>query len=99
MMVHLIPAESSRADDIMSYAESAAEKGGAFEFKNLAPGKYWLLTRAAPDDEMINRPSTPVAWDPNGRTKLRREAMATKNEIELQPCARVKDFSLRANPH
>jgi hypothetical protein len=54
-----------------------------------------LIARAAPDDEMSDRPVTPLAWDASERAKLRREAMAAKNEIELQPCGRVKDYVLR----
>jgi hypothetical protein len=36
-----------------------------------------------------------AAWDAAARAKLRREAMAAKNEIELQPCGRVKDYALK----
>ena len=38
-----------------------------------------------------------IAWDANERAKLRRQAMAAKNEIELQPCGRWKDYVLRFN--
>jgi hypothetical protein len=62
---------------------------------NLAPGKYWLIARAAPDDETSDLPVTPVAWDATERAKLRREAMTAKNEIELRPCGRVIDYGLR----
>jgi hypothetical protein len=51
--------------------------------------------RAAPDDETSDRPVAPIGWDATERAKLRRQAMAAKNEIELQPCGRVKDFILR----
>jgi hypothetical protein len=37
----------------------------------------------------------PAAWDAVERTKLRREAEAAKNEIELKPCQRVNDQVLR----
>jgi len=64
-------------------------------FINIAPGKYWLITRVTPNGEPVNRLATPAAWDPSERAKLRREAMAAKNEIELQPCGRVKEYVLR----
>ncbi|MGH9935807.1 MAG: carboxypeptidase regulatory-like domain-containing protein [Blastocatellia bacterium] len=98
MLVHLTPAETTSADDVLRYAETAAGKDGAFEFKHIAPGKYRMLARAAPDDEPSDRPATPIAWDANERAKLRRETAAAKNEIELQPCGRVKDYVLRFNP-
>jgi len=40
----------------------------------------------------------PAAWDSVERVKLRREAIAAKNEIELQPCARIRDLLLRYPP-
>jgi hypothetical protein len=55
---------------------------------NLAPGKYWLIARAASDDETSDRPIAPIAWDANERAKLRKEAEALKLEVELKPCQR-----------
>ncbi len=91
LAVHLVPAETASANDVMRYAETVAESEGAFEFRNMAPGKYRLLARAAPDDESSDRPSAPVAWDAVERAKLRKEAEAIKVEIELKPCQRVTD--------
>jgi hypothetical protein len=58
---------------------------------NVAPGKYWPVARAVPDDEPSDRPPAPVAWDANERAKLRREAEALKVEIELKPCQRAAE--------
>lgn len=91
LVVHLVPAETASANDVLRYAETVAEREGAFGFKNIAPGKYRLLARAAPDDEPSDRPSAPVAWDANERAKLRKEAEAMKIEIELKPCQGVTD--------
>mgnify|MGYP002783972240 CR=1 FL=1 len=95
LRVHLIPAETTAADDLLRYAEKIAASDGAFAFTNLAPGKYLLLTRAVPDNEPADRPPSPVAWDNAERLKLRSEAEAAKTEIELKSCQRVKDFVLR----
>jgi len=81
--VHLVPVE---ADDFWRYAETMADGDGALRFQHLAPGKYWLLAKPAIEGE----PDRPVAWDATARAKLRREAEAAKNEIELQFCGRVK---------
>jgi hypothetical protein len=40
----------------------------------------------------------PIAWDAVERAKLRREAAAAKNEIELKVCDRVKEHVLRWQP-
>jgi hypothetical protein len=97
LRIHLIPAEARAADEVLRYAEAYARSDGSFLLSNLAPGKYWLIARAAPDDETSDLPVTPVAWDATERAKLRREAMTAKNEIELRPCGRVKDYALRFN--
>src|SRR5262245_9094982 len=91
LAVHLVPAETASANDVLRYAETVAEREGAFEFRNMAPGKYRLLARAAPDDEPSDRPSAPAVWDANERAKLRKEAEAMKVEVELKPCQRLTD--------
>jgi hypothetical protein len=64
-----------------------------FSTKHLATGKYWLLARSIPDTEKDTQ--RPAAFDSTERAKLRKEAEAAKNEIELKPCQRVKDHVLR----
>ena len=88
-VVHLVPAEPAAADDVLRFAEVPAARNGAFEIKNIAPGKYHLLTRSAPNDEPNENP--PAAWDAVERAKLRKEAEAMKVEIELKPCQRITD--------
>jgi Carboxypeptidase regulatory-like domain len=95
LRIHLIPAEARAADESLRFAEAFAREDGSFLLSNIPPGKYWLIALAAPDDEMSDRPVAPLAWDANERAKLRRQVMAAKNEIELQPCGRVKDYVLR----
>ena len=98
LRVHLIPAEVSAADDVLRYAETAVGVDGGFGFKHIAPGKYLLHTRQASEKEASNDRSRPLAWDAVERAKLRREATAAKNEIELKACGRVKDHLLRWQP-
>ena len=57
----------------------------------LAPGKYWLLAKAVTGNEPVDFPVLLTAWDAAERAKLRRQAEAAKNEIELKACQRVKD--------
>jgi Carboxypeptidase regulatory-like domain len=95
LQIHLLPAEESAKDDILRYAETLSAKNGSFEFKHLAPGKYWLLARPAPAAESVEIPSRPVAWNEAERIKLRRDAK--KNEIELKPCQRLDDYALKTS--
>jgi len=91
LRIHLVPAEARAADDVLRYAEAYARSDGSFLLSNLAPGKYWLIARAAPDDEINDRLPAPVAWDASERAKLRKEAEAMKIEVDLKPCQRVSD--------
>jgi len=95
LCAHLIPAEAKGEDDVIRYVESDVRGDGSFEFKHVAPGKYLLLARQVAEKEASDDQARPGAWDAAERAKLRREAMAAKNEIELQPCGRVKDYSLK----
>jgi len=88
---HLVPAETAAADDLLRYGEVAVDKDNAFEFKNMAPGKYRLLLRPPQNDEPNDGPPAPVAWDAVERAKLRKEAEAMKVEVELKPCQRISD--------
>jgi hypothetical protein len=92
LRVHLIPAEKD--DDVLRYAEIMT-RDGAFTFGNFAPGHYWLLARAVPEDEADENPAKPVAWNATARAKLRQEAEAANQAIQLTTCQRAKDFTLK----
>jgi hypothetical protein len=91
--VHILPAEETAAEDLLRYAETTTRGDGSFELKHLAPGKYLLLAREIPEKERIE--SQAVAWDHAERAKLRREAQALSQEVELRPCQQINDYALR----
>ena len=95
LRVHLIPAEVPAADDVIRYFETMVRDDGSFEFKHIAPGKYLLHARQVAQNEANDDQARPAAWDAIERAKLRREAAAAKNEIELNACQRVKDRVIR----
>ncbi|CAN5433197.1 hypothetical protein BH18ACI2_BH18ACI2_24660 [soil metagenome] len=93
---HLVPSETERADDALRYDESAVAADGTFIFTNLAPGRYWLhTTNTASDTRATSSVTRPLEWDAPSRAKLRREAEARKVSVELQPCQRIEDFTLK----
>ena len=93
--VHILPAEETAAEDILRYAETTTRSDGSFELKHLAPGKYILLAREIPEKERIKNQYGAVAWDHVERTKLRREAQALGQQVELRPCRQIDDYALR----
>jgi hypothetical protein len=98
LRAHLIPVETTATDDLLRYAEAPVRGDGSFEFKHLAPGRYLLHTRQATEKKANDNNARPLAWDAVERAKLRREAAAAKNEIELKPCERVKEHVLNWRP-
>ncbi|MBC7932311.1 MAG: hypothetical protein H7Z38_17280, partial [Rubrivivax sp.] len=93
LRVHLIP---ERGDDPLRFFETTLTPDGAFTFKSLAPGRYFVLARIAPDaNEATPRPAF---WDADSRARLRREAEAAAATVELLPCQRTADFTVLFPP-
>jgi hypothetical protein len=93
--IHLVPVDPAQADQQLLYYEMVAKGDGTFSLTHLAPGKYWIIVRPVPDDQMLERSLKTVASDATERAKLRREAEAGKQEIELKICQRLKDYELK----
>lgn len=95
LRVYLVPTERERAEDTLRYSEAQMASDGTFALPNLAPGRYWIIARPAPENETPERTVRPLAWDADKRAGLRREAEAANTIIELQPCQRMNDYVLR----
>jgi hypothetical protein len=95
--VHLVPVESKEANNVLRYSETVVERDGSFAFTNLAPGRYFILSRVETPTEM-DIAARPLAWDTVARTKLREKAEAAKIEVELKPCQSVVDYRLKPDP-
>lgn len=91
--IHLIPAEREFADEVLRYAQANTSADGAFHFKNLPPGRYWLLTK--PVKELSAGAAVHLlAWDSAQRAVLRKEAEAAGNIVELAACQHIADHKL-----
>ena len=92
LYVYLVPAEKESADDVLRVYGAAVTADGKVAFNNLAPGRYLLLARANTESPLTR------LYSPEEKTyrlKLRREAEAAKNEIELKPCQALADLKVR----
>jgi protocatechuate 3,4-dioxygenase beta subunit len=96
LRVHLLPAEREHSDDPLRFFETTPGSDGSFSFKNLPPGRYLLLAR--PSADTTDATPRPAAWDSASRAKLRADAEAANTTVELQPCQRTTDFTLRFPP-
>jgi len=92
--VHLAPADREQANDVLRYSETTIMSDGSFAFSNIAPGRYFIISRVEPGAETPGTSPRSSAWDPTARAKLRQEAEAAKVVIDLKPCQRLKDYAL-----
>ena len=89
MRVHLVPAEPQAADQVLRFYEIVS-RDGKYNFKNVAPGKYWLFSAPVTEAEANERTLHPLAWEANARANLRRQAEAANAPLELLPCQRIQ---------
>jgi hypothetical protein len=92
--VHLVPADREQANDVLRYSETMIMSDGSFAFSNIAPGRYFIVSRVEPGAETAGTSPRASAWDPTTRAKLRQEAEAAKVVVDLKPCQRMKDYAL-----
>ena len=92
--VHLVPADREQANDVLRYSETTIMSDGSFAFSNIAPGRYFIVSRVEPGAETQGTSPRSSAWDPTARAKLRQEAEAAKVVVDLKPCQRLRDYAL-----
>lgn len=93
--VHLVPAEREHAESVLRFAEAAVLDDGTFTFRNITPGRYWLIARPVNDQDSAETTARPLAWDSEGRARLRREAERANIALDLQRCQSITDYVLR----
>ena len=94
LMVHLVPAEPDKRDEVLRYYSDKVKEDGSFSVANVAPGRYWAVTRVAPE----------TSWEPahlrrpdqiETRRKLWQEAEKNNHVIELSDCQNLVDVKLK----
>ncbi len=94
LRIHLVPADTAQAEDLLRYDEAMATSDGAFQFDHIAPGKYWLLAQTVAANEPLETQRRMQAWDNAARAKLRKDAELAAVTFEARPCSVSKDFKL-----
>jgi hypothetical protein len=94
LYVYLVPAEREKADDVLRFFAAPVLSDGKIMLNNLAPGRYLILAQPAIDAASSALTKLRLPDETEIRAKLRRDAEASKTEIEFKPCQNVKDFQL-----
>jgi len=92
LRVYLIPVEPEAAENVLRFYESWIEVDGQFIVDNVAPGKYWIVARPAPENESGTTNS--IRQDVTLRANVLRDAGTLKRLVTLTPCQQVADFEL-----
>ena len=96
LRIHLVPADTAQAEDLLRYDETLAASDGTFQFDHIAPGKYWLLAQAVAANEPLETQRRLQVWDNAARKQLRKDAELAAVVFEARPCSVNKDFKLEA---
>jgi hypothetical protein len=86
LAVYLVPVEKERADDPLRFYSAPVSPDGKIVMNSIAPGRYWAVVQPTSDEP--DSPARKLRWpdETETRARLRRDAEAAKNEIELKPC-------------
>jgi hypothetical protein len=93
--LYLVPSEKERADDTLRFAESTVSNDGSFVFRNLAPGKYFLVSRKVKDPRAVR----PLFWDARERVSMLADGSAGGLAVEIKPCQSNKDLAVKLGPN
>jgi hypothetical protein len=92
LFVYLVPAEQERAADPLRFYGGPVQADGKFSLNNVAPGRYWILTKPASDPAQTK---FRLPDETQTRARVRHDAEAAKTEIEFKPCQNVVDYRLK----
>jgi hypothetical protein len=98
MVLYLVPAERERAEEVLRFFATQMSPDAKFALNNVPPGRYWLMAQPAVEGEGQSLSRIRFPHDTAFRARLRREAEALKNEIELKPCQNVSDVQVSLKP-
>lgn len=94
LFVYFVPAEPEKAEDVLRYFAVPVSPNGKIAVLNIAPGRYWIMTRTVAEDTPAPITKLRLPHETETRARVRREAEAAKNAIEFKPCQNVTDFQL-----
>ena len=93
-MLYLVPAEKDSADDVLRFFVARADSDLSFLIDHVPPGRYRAITKTAAESDSISNATLRLPDAAATRAKIKREAEASKIEIELKPCQNLRDYKI-----
>ncbi|PYS75404.1 MAG: hypothetical protein DMF73_00680, partial [Acidobacteria bacterium] len=90
--LYLVPFEREAAENVLRFYEARPETNGKFTVDNINPGKYFIIAKAAEQNEYGIAKS--IRFDAAFRAKVLQDTQALKREIALKPCEQTFDYEL-----
>ncbi len=95
--VYLVPAETERAEDVLSFFVTEVAADGAFALNNLPPGRYKLFTQPADETQPSSLAKLREPEAAPARVKLRKSRRSGKDNCRAQAlpefCQRIGHLS------
>jgi len=95
--IYLLPSEDRFINDAWRYYERSTGSDGKFSIRNVAPGKYWIVALPSPQKGDAVIPMGQLVFDNNFRATIRKQAQEKGTALDLTPCQKINDLSLKVN--
>ena len=94
LALYLVPAEKESSDDVLRFFVARADSGRSFLIDHVPPARYRAIARTAAEGESMGNATLRLPDAAALRAKIKREAEASKIEIELKPCQNLSDYKM-----
>jgi hypothetical protein len=92
--VSLVPAEAEKQRDLLRYAQVFADFHGEFAFRNLAPGRYYVLATAIAAERFAEPNPQSEYLSSRERSALLHAAETANQVLELKVCENMKGIAI-----
>ena len=96
--VTLVPAEPGSEGNVLRYAQTLMRADSTFQFRNIAPGQYYVVARGVSDDEMIKQFAEPLWSSAELRNKLHDQARKSGALVEFRQCQQTAGYAVQYAP-
>ena len=94
LVLYLVPSEKDSSDDVLRFFVARADAAGLFLIDHVPPGRYRAIAKTAAEGEPIGNATLRLPDAAATRAKIKREAEASKVEVELKPCQNLSDYKM-----